>query len=157
MLIPSPPSMKNLPLSFQLPGPLIKPCLLQESRLIDGGSPNLVDLVECKVPVEWILELQQNFIHDCTLVLHARLIHTGSVMLLLPFSYMPGFTLYEDIGNGRAIIQQIYRSDKEVGYTLMTMPLYYLHFICKSLPTEKASTLGMWHLRMHLTLSFNSQ
>ena len=29
-----------------------KPPLLQESRLTGGGSPNLVDLVERKVPVE---------------------------------------------------------------------------------------------------------
>ena len=31
---------------------ITKPPLLQESRLTGGGSPNLVDLVERKVPVE---------------------------------------------------------------------------------------------------------
>ena len=32
--------------------PFTKPPLLQESRLTGGGSPNLVGLVEWKVPVE---------------------------------------------------------------------------------------------------------
>ena len=32
--------------------PFTKPPLLQESRLTGGGSPNLVVLVEWKVPVE---------------------------------------------------------------------------------------------------------
>ena len=34
------------------PAPFTKPPLLQESRLTGGGSPNLVVLVEWKVPVE---------------------------------------------------------------------------------------------------------
>ena len=38
-----------------------KPPLLQESRLIGGGSPNLVVLVERKVPVEGFLGAAQGF------------------------------------------------------------------------------------------------
>ena len=60
--------------------PFTKPPLLQESRLTDGGSPNLVGLVEGKVPVEWEWELQIvsiDLIHDCTHVLYKQLIPTG--------------------------------------------------------------------------------
>ena len=38
-----------------------KPPLLQESRLTGGGSPNLVGLVEWKVPVEWEIGAANSF------------------------------------------------------------------------------------------------
>ena len=38
-----------------------KPPLLQESRLTGGGSPNLVGLVEWKVPVEWEMGAANSF------------------------------------------------------------------------------------------------
>ena len=37
----------------------------------------------------------------------AQLIQTCSVLLLLPFSTVLGFTLYEDTGNGRAATHQL--------------------------------------------------
>ena len=40
------------------PAAITKPPLLQESRLTGGGSPNLVDLVEWKVPVEGFMEAE---------------------------------------------------------------------------------------------------
>ena len=40
------------PTFVQAARPFTKPPLLQERRLTGGGSPNLVDLVERKVPVE---------------------------------------------------------------------------------------------------------
>ena len=65
-----------------------KPPLLQESRLTSGNSPNLVDLVERKVPVEWRIGAANSFHsfkQNCTLVLYKQLIQTGSVLLLLHF------------------------------------------------------------------------
>ena len=41
--------------------PFTKPPLLQESRLTGGGSPNLVGLVEGKVPVEWEMGTANSF------------------------------------------------------------------------------------------------
>ena len=45
------------------------------------------------------------FTHDCTLVLYKQLMQTGSVLLLLPLSFVLGFPLYEDTANGRAATQ----------------------------------------------------
>ena len=94
--------------------PFTKPPLLQESSLTDGGSPNLLDLVE-----EGPCREENSFTHDCTLVLFKQLIQTGSVLLLLPFSSVLGFTLYEDRGDGRAATHQLYSSAKEAWYALM--------------------------------------
>ena len=52
-------------------------------------------------------------------MLYKQLIQTGSVLLLLPFSTVLGFTLYEDTGDGRAAKHQLYSSAKEVWYTPM--------------------------------------
>ena len=60
--------------------PFTKPPLLQESRLTGGGSPNLVVLVEWKVPVERFMgaaNISIDFAHDCTLVLYKQLMETG--------------------------------------------------------------------------------
>ena len=67
-----------------------KPPLLQESRLSGSGSPKPVDLVEWKLGAEQIFF---HFTNDCTLVLYAPLIQTGSVLMLIPFSTMLGLTL----------------------------------------------------------------
>ena len=78
--------------------------------------------MEWKVPVEWKLgaaQVTSHFTHDCTLVLYAQLIQTGSLLLLFPFSIVLGFTLYEDTGNGRAAKHQLYSSAKEAWYTPM--------------------------------------
>ena len=75
-----------------------KPPLLQESRLNGGGSPNLVDLVERKVPVKReIVAINFANVH---LVLYKQLIQTGSVLLLLILSSVLRFPLYEETGNG---------------------------------------------------------
>ena len=58
-----------------------------------------------KVPVEWKLGAATNlihFTHDCTVVWFEQLIQTASVILLLPFSSVLGFTIYKDRGDGRA-------------------------------------------------------
>ena len=39
------------------------------------------------------------FIHDCTLVLYAQMIKTGSVLLQVLFSTVLDFTLYNDTGD----------------------------------------------------------
>ena len=49
-----------------------------------------------------------HFTHDCTLVLYSQLIQTGSVLLLLQFSTVLGFTLNEDLGYGRAATHKLY-------------------------------------------------
>ena len=50
-----------------------------------------------------------SFTYHCTLVLYKQLIQTGSVLLLLQFSSVLGFSLYEDTANGRAATHQLYR------------------------------------------------
>ena len=82
--------------------PFTKPPLLQESSLTDGGSPNLLDLVE-----EGPCREENSFTHDCTLVLFKQLIQTGSVL---------GFPLYKDTGNGRAATHQLYSFAIEVWF-----------------------------------------
>ena len=57
-----------------------------------------------------------HFTHDCTLVLSAKLIQTGSVLLLLPLSSVLGFSLYEDTAKGRAAIHNLYSLATEVGF-----------------------------------------
>ena len=44
----------------------------------------------------------------CTLVFYSQLITTGFMLLLLTFSNVLGFKLYEDRGNGRAAPHQLY-------------------------------------------------
>ena len=63
--------------------------------------------------------VSNHFTHDCTLVLYKQLIHTGSVLLLLPFSSVLGFPLYEDTGDGRAVTHQLYSFAIEVWYAPM--------------------------------------
>ena len=60
-----------------------------------------------------------HFTHDCTLVLNAQLIQTGSVLLLLPLFTVLGFTLYKDTGERRAVTHQLYSSAIEVWYAPM--------------------------------------
>ena len=50
----------RLPIGHQ-GGPFTKPPLLQESRLTGGGSPNLMVLVEWKVPVERFMGAANSF------------------------------------------------------------------------------------------------
>ena len=50
---------KKITLYYVQNGAFTKPSLLQESRLTGGGSPNLVDLVERKVPVEWKVPVER--------------------------------------------------------------------------------------------------
>ena len=103
--------------------PLTKPSLLQESRLTGGGSPNLVDLIEWKSLSSRSCELQKmsiHFTHDCTLVQYAQMIQTGSVLLLLPFSSVLGFTLYEDTDHGRAATHQLYSFAIVIEFAPMT-------------------------------------
>ena len=45
---------------------------------------------------------------DCTLVLYFQPIQTGSVLLLLPLSFVLAFPLYKDTANGRAPTFQLY-------------------------------------------------
>ena len=46
---------------YMLSSAFTKPPLLQEIRLTGGGSPNLVDLIERKVPVERIMGAANSF------------------------------------------------------------------------------------------------
>ena len=72
---------------------------LEEIRLTNGGSPNLVDLLEWKVLVEWklgVATISIHFTQDCTLELHVH--------------FVSGFTLYKDTGDGRAATHQPYSS-----------------------------------------------
>ena len=46
-------------------------------------------------------------VHLYTIVLYEQLIQTGSVLLLLPFSTVVDFTLYKDIGDGKATTHQL--------------------------------------------------
>ena len=56
-----------------------------------------------------------NFSHDCTHVLYAQLVQTGSALLLLQVYNMLGFTLYsKDTGDGRAVRHKLYRYAMEV-------------------------------------------
>ena len=64
-----------------------------------------------------------HFTHDCIIVLSAQLIQTGSVLVLLPFSTVLGFTLYENTGNGRAATHQLYSSAIEIWYALIALIL----------------------------------
>ena len=77
----------------------------------------MVDLVERKVPVELKMGAENvsiHFTHDCKVVLYKQLIQTCSVLLLLPLSFMLGFPLYEETGNGRAATHQPYSFAIEV-------------------------------------------
>ena len=47
-----------------------------------------------------------HFTHDWKFVLYAQLIQTGRLLMLLPFSTVLAFTLYEDTGGGRAAPHQ---------------------------------------------------
>ena len=60
-----------------------------------------------------------HFNHDCRLALYAKLIQTGSVLLLLPFCTWLSFTLYEDTDDGKAATHQLYSLAIEVWYALM--------------------------------------
>ena len=76
----------------ELPKAIIKPPLLQRSRLAGSGSPNLVGLVERKSMKRDLWELlivPIDFIHNCTLVLYKQLIQTG-------FGCYSDFTLCRD-------------------------------------------------------------
>ena len=96
-----------------------KPPLLQESRLTGGGSPNWVDLVERKVPVERKKGATNSF-HSFYPWLYTCIVQaadqTGSVLLLLLFSSVLGFPLYEDTANGRATTHQLYSFAIEVWF-----------------------------------------
>ena len=54
-------------------------------------------------------------------MLYKQLIQTGSVLLLLLLSSVPGFPLYEDTANGRAATQQLYSFAIEFGLAPMIM------------------------------------
>ena len=53
-------------------------------------------------------------------MLYTQLIQTGSVLLLLPFSTVLGFTLHKDTANGRAATHQLYSFAIEIGFAPMT-------------------------------------
>ena len=102
-----------------LANPFTKPSLVQESWLTSRGSPTLVDLIEWKSLKSGHWEQQKVFFYYCTLVLYMQLIQTGSMLLLLPFYTVLGFTLYEDTGNRRAATHQPLSFDIEVWFSLM--------------------------------------
>ena len=49
-------------------------------------------------------------------MLYKQLIQTGSVLMLLPFSSVLGFTLYKDTAYGRDASHQLYSFAIEVGF-----------------------------------------
>ena len=75
----------------------------------------------------WELKTIYNrFTHDCTIVLYAQLIQTGSALLLLPCSPVLGFTLVKGTGDGIASTHQLYSSAMEVWYAPMGVVGYSL-------------------------------
>ena len=60
-----------------------------------------------------------SFTHDFSLVLYKQLIKSGYVLQLLPFSSVLGFSLYEDIDDGRAATHHLYSFAIEVWYAPM--------------------------------------
>ena len=56
-------------------------------------------------------------------MIYSQLIQTGSVLLLLPLSSVPGFPLYEDTDNGRAATHQLFSFVIEVWFAPMAQTL----------------------------------
>ena len=88
-----------------------KPPRLQESRLTGGGSPNLVVLVEWKVPVERFMGAVNRYnwfhpwLYTCT---GQKADRNWFYMPLLQLYSVPGFPLYEDTDLRRATAHQFY-------------------------------------------------
>ena len=99
--------------------PFTKPPLLQESRLTGGGSPNLVVLVEWKVPVERFMGAANCF-HWFYLWLYTCAVQTADWnwfwLLYLRLYSVKGFPLYEDTDSRRATTHQLYCFAIEVGF-----------------------------------------
>ena len=101
------------------PWPFTKLPLLQESRLTDGGSPNLMVLVEWKVPVEILMGAANSF-HWFHPWLYTCTVHTADLnwfwLLLLRLYSVQGFPLYEDADLRRATTHQLYCFAIEIGF-----------------------------------------
>ena len=130
-----------------------KPPLLQESRLTGGGSPNLVVLVEWKVPVERFMGAANCF-HWFYPWLYTCAVQTADWnwfwLLYLRLYSVKGFPLYEDTDSRRATTHQLYCFAIEVGFGANELTQVFGHgWLCH--PT---SSRGQFSENFNLSTGF---